>query len=333
MNILFVHPLTGNAYEVYKAFSRIRDVNIHCPFQNTKEYSLIHKVFYKLKIPLDMYGYNSYLLSKDITSYDVIFIVKGIEIFPNTLKLLKRNYPDKVIIHWSLDDMTSWKIQSIYSYLNIKYCDIIYSTKSYNLEKLSTISHKRVRLTTQGYSNDIHKSTDKSKNKIYDLLFIGRYEKERFNSLLRLALEGFRIDVFGPNWPSFTKKSHENLCIHFKSLNGMQYSEAISNSKICLGFLAKYNKDQYTSRSLEIPACNGFLLAERTEEHQKLFKEGVEAEFFSSDEELTEKVRYFIWNDIERELIISRGYKRCVDSGYSYDDITNAIINDIEVYK
>ena len=100
-------------------------------------------------------------------------------------------------------------------------------------------------------------------------------------------------------------------------LFGEDYSRAICSSKININFLRKINRDEVTSRSVEIPACSGFMLAERTERHSSFFEEGIEAEFFSSNQELLEKVRQYIENESAREKIAMAGYQRCIKSGYS----------------
>jgi spore maturation protein CgeB len=110
-------------------------------------------------------------------------------------------------------------------------------------------------------------------------------------------------------------------------LLGKSYAQAISSAKVTLCFLRKINRDLHTSRSVEIPACGGFMLAERTVEHSSLFKEGEEAEFFSNKNELLDKVRYYLSNDKQRKLISNNGLIRARNSGYSYDDMVQRIIN------
>jgi spore maturation protein CgeB len=61
------------------------------------------------------------------------------------------------------------------------------------------------------------------------------------------------------------------------------------------------------------------MLAIRTPQHLECYEEGKEAEFFDDHEELIRKARYFLEHEEEREAIASRGLKRCVDSGYSWD--------------
>ena len=99
-------------------------------------------------------------------------------------------------------------------------------------------------------------------------------------------------------------------------------ASAIGGAKIALGFLRKENRDQYTQRTFEIPACGGVLLAERTPQHLKWFREGVEAEFFDADnpDELCGKVTELLANSGKRERMRAAGRTRVIEGGHTYRD-------------
>ena len=63
---------------------------------------------------------------------------------------------------------------------------------------------------------------------------------------------------------------------------GDDYAKALCGAKVCLAFLSKLNRDSYTRRCFEIPACGNVMLAERTADLCRMFKEDEEACFFSS---------------------------------------------------
>jgi hypothetical protein len=96
------------------------------------------------------------------------------------------------------------------------------------------------------------------------------------------------------------------------------YARALSGARIGVGFLRRICPDQHTTRSFEIPACASLLLADRTEDHQGFFDEGREAEFFSSEDELIDKARFYAAHEPARARIAAAGRARCVSGGYSY---------------
>jgi len=134
--------------------------------------------------------------------------------------------------------------------------------------------------------------------------------------LFFLAKSGINVRVWGPNWKN-AKMKHQNLLIENRGLWKDDYKKAICSFDINLCFLRKGNRDSHTSRSIEIPACGGFMLAERTTEHLTLFEEGKEAEFFETDEELLGKIKYYLSHQQERKRIAIAGYNRCLKSEYS----------------
>lgn len=335
MNILFIHPLIGNAYELYKAFERNQSVNI-IPLlakEQISTNSLYRKIRYKLKIPVDTYEINQKLLNYDLSDIDIIFVVKCNELYPSTLEKIREKKLTLKLVNWSLDDMYAWHNRSIFYTLAIKYYDLIVTTKSYNMQELSLLGAKNITYLSQSYSADIHTPQVCSRRYKHNVVFIGYPEKERIESILFLAKNNIQIDIYG--YPEAWKKQefnliHENIIIHEEFLEGKNYAQALSCAKISLCFLRKANRDQHTSRSIEIPACKGFMIAERTQEHLDLFEEDKEAVYFDSNEELLNKVIYYLKHEQERRQIAENGYKRCLSSGYSYDDMVDTILKEVE---
>jgi spore maturation protein CgeB len=83
-----------------------------------------------------------------------------------------------------------------------------------------------------------------------------------------------------------------------------------------LCFLSKRYAETTTTRTFEITGCATFMLAERTGAHLELFTEGVEAEYFDTELELADKIRFYVRHPRARQKIAEAGHARCIRSGY-----------------
>lgn len=277
----------------------------------------------------DIVNENIVLKAKDIDP-DIIWIDKGIGINKKTLIRLKKNHSNIIIIGYSPDEMTKRHNQSKEFLESLPYYDAYITTKSYAVEKLKKLGAKQVYFVNNAYEEKFHYPRELNnkdrENLKADVGFIGMWEKNRAESLIYLAKKGIKVRVWGGGKWVNLKNKLDNLYIEDQPLFSDEYSKALSVIKVNLCFLRKINNDLQTTRTMEIPACGGFMLAERTTEHENLFQERREAEFFSNNEELYEKCIKYLNDDILRNQIAQAGYEKCVETGYSnYNTIKSVI--------
>lgn len=321
-NNFFANPAE---HKMYSPLARIVDKVIFLGPLNDYKATLIDRILWKLNFEIDHQNFNQRLIEFcAIESADFCFIVKGTFLYPGTLKKLKNK--NIKLVSWSLDDMYAKHNRTVYYDAGLKYYDLVVTTKSYNVSELKKLGAKNILFQYQAYEKDFHMPFNDCKDKLWDVAFVGSFEKERFESIKSLAENGIKINIWGHGW-SFIANKYPNIIYMGGEIFKEDFAKAFTCSKISLNFLRKINRDLHTSRSIEIPACKGFMLAERTDEHQKLFTEDKEAVYFSGNQELFEKVSYYLSHDDERNKIADAGFRRCINSGYTYDNRIKEIID------
>lgn len=296
-------------------------------FDKNRKFTVIERIFYKLRLPLDLTKFNRRLVSiVEKNKIDYVIVIKGNYVKPNTLKKIKKISNCK-LYSWSNDNMSKKHNSSLYYVNGLKFYDINFTVNGYQIETLKRLGAGRFVYFDKAFSKNDHFPEKLNQKFAFDVLFIGSAEKDRYEMMKYLSENGIRVNVFGNMWTNSGFKSNPNLKIHRHSLEGKNYREAISSSKITLCFLRKINDDLQTSRSFEIPACRGFMLAERTSEHTRIFKEDREAVFFSNKEELLEKTIYYLKNEKKRENIRDNGYNMILNSKYKFKYIVDLIFN------
>jgi spore maturation protein CgeB len=220
--------------------------------------------------------------------------------------------------------------------------DALIYCKSYERQEYEALGKPLVYMSL-GYCDRVHRPLGFDDPRwSCDVGFLGGWEPRREQWLRCLAKTGVDLKIWGAYWEFLCDgrwtlrrqiilrqlAGNERFRFHHDELlarayQGSEvyaddYARALTGAKIGLGFLRRTWPDQHTTRTFEIPACGSMLLADRTEEHQQLFEEGREAEYFSSDEELQNKVIFYLSNKTARKRVAEAGYKRCIKSKYSY---------------
>ena len=116
-------------------------------------------------------------------------------------------------------------------------------------------------------------------------------------------------------------------------LVGQDYVKAIQSARICLGLLSKDNRDLHTQRSSEIPYIGSVLCAERTGEHQAMYRENEEALFWDTPEECAHNCFTLLADEPRRQTIACAGQQRCIQSGYLNERIIKGILDSLSVLK
>ncbi len=290
--------------------------------------TLMDRVWHKLQLPRDKTKLNARVLQRlDQKKYDLVWVEKSLILKPITIKKIKHNHSALKIVWYSEDDMFARHNQSRYFVNALPYYDLVFTTKSYNCDphELPAMGAKKVIFVDKSYDPTFHKplpiTHEDEKKYGADVGFIGTFEDDRYQKMLFLAEKGIQVRIWGNGWKQAINV-HPNLHVENKPIYDNDYVKAICATKINLCFLRKINRDLQTDRTMEIPACGAFMLAERTNEHLRLFQENKEAAYFdiTNPIALYETVKYYLQHDQERIAIARAGLQRCIDSKYSHDE-------------
>lgn len=302
----------------------VTGIDSHPEKVRARQKSLAFRVIAKLTGPLDWAGTNRRILEqREGSAFDVLWVDKGLAVRPDTIRAIRSTWPSCHVVGYSPDDMMNRGNQSRAFLHALPHYDVFFTTKTYGVSELRALGCRRVVWVGNGFDPEVHRPVTVSVQDREALGgsvgFIGQWERERGDSICRLAENGIPVRVWGYSWERMRCRPG-GLVLENRPLWEEDYARAICAFDINLCFLRKANRDLQTTRSIEIPACGAFMLAERTNEHLALFREGEEAEFFSSHDELVEKTRYYLHHSEERLRIAAAGRRRCVEGGYSNTD-------------
>lgn len=261
---------------------------------------------------------------------DLMLFIKPLYFFPETIIRLKLICK---IFSWYPDYILFPKTSSYLFYKTISLYDCHLSFNFANSEELKKCGAKHSVFLPCAADINYHKpiSVTPEERKIFgsDITFVGTYAQEkRLEYLERLCKDGYNLKIWGNGWKKCP--SHMNIvrkkAVQFKQVLGDEMSKVFNSSKIVLAFVRQHNSETLACRTYEIPACGGFLLHERTSKTGEVFREGEEADFFSSYEEMRGKIDLYLADEKLRCNIANAGRKKVVENGHLFKDRIKVII-------
>lgn len=258
---------------------------------------------------------------------DCIFVMKGTDLYPETLKYIRAEHPKIKLACFNPDD--PFNLNNASSKTSILACMDYYDHYFIWSKALkSKIEERGIKAHYLPFATDKEliypvEPTGTS----YDLAFIGNGDKERNEWIAAIAKEmksrevAFGFHVFGANIQPVDGITVEG------QRNGRAYLEAMVSSKVNINILRLQNKNATNMRTFEIPASGAFMMHESSDEAKAIFIEDQEAVYFSSIEELIEKTTYYLEHEEERLAIARKGYLKAISYEQSYNQRILNIIN------
>lgn len=268
---------------------------------------------------------------------NVIWLEKPTYVFPSTLRRLRAR-PGAVLVYHNTDDL---KASTRLHHLRWRF--LLSTLELYDIHITSNLHNVR-EMQQRGLPNVHHMelAANPSVRRPDELPpelqaefgasagFIGHWEPVTERILTHLARGGVSLKIYGGGWKRADSSGPLRDAIQLRKISNEDYPKAIVSFAVNLGIVSKWNRNHTASRTFQIPALGAFLLHERNEIVTSYFEEGVEAEFFDSDDEALAKCLDYLEHPDKRARVAARGRQRCETSGYCESDRVREILPVIE---
>lgn len=275
---------------------------------------------------------------------DAVLIYRGTHIYASTLRTLRTTVPGVVIVGYNNDDpYASGHILGLWRHFiaGLPELSLALAYRHANLKDFVRAGAPRVELLRSWYVPEFNHPRGLTPAECErfdcDVVFVGHYEADmRIACLEEAVRRGWRVRLFGhqEGWEKALRASPVlSRLAPVQPVWGADYNAALCGARIALCFLSKLNRDTYTRRCFEIPASGAMLLSERSSDLENLFAAGEEADYFSSPEELGEKLDLYLGDEAKCRAVAAAGRAKVSSAGHDVDSRMRMLLTWIEEIK
>jgi hypothetical protein len=280
-----------------------------------------------------IFAFNREILARcESFSPDVIWIEKGVNVFPRTIQALKRDR-SRVLVYHNTDDWRGetpardWKwrylLRAIGDY-DIHVTSNYHNVKEFEAAGFAHVHHMELASNPKLRAPDTISEEDR-RSLGAPVGFIGHWEPYSEELMRRLVEAGIGLKIYGGGWEHAEQKILGDACQH-RFVWGDEYIRTALSFDIHLGIISAQNRSHTASRTFQVPALGAFMLHQRNELVTRYFEEDREIACFEGADELVEKCQHYLSRPDERRRIAAAGQRRCESSGYSETDRVREVL-------
>ena len=234
---------------------------------------------------------------------DVIFcVLMGYEVWLETLDLMRSKTP-AAVVNWGTDD--SWKFRQFTRYLT-EHVDLHVTTHARALAEAEKLGINNIVVSQWAAAASRLTEPLPSQACAYDVTFVGAAYGNRRAQVKEMARRGIDVTCFGHGWERGPVASHDVDWIYRSSRVSLNFAD----SGLQLSGIGLARSRQVKARTFEVPGAGGFLLTEESDSLAEYFRVGAEMITYRDNDELAEKIRYFLNHSDERDAIARAGHQR-----------------------
>jgi hypothetical protein len=264
-------------------------------------------------------------------TFDLVWVDHGRCVGPALIEGLRQRAG--AVLNLNVDDPYGWRDRLSWLLYRkaVAHYDLVVVVRRPNVEEAIALGARNVMWVWRAADEIAHApctpTQEERRRYASDVVFVGTYFPERGPFFAELLQRGVPLSIYGDHW----QKAPEwpLLAPHWRgpaSRSDREYALMVQCSKISLGLLSKGNRDFHTTRSAEVPHLGGLFCAERTPEHDALYRDGKEAVFWWDAAECAEQCHALLRDEPLRREIAAAGRARCIENGTLNEKIAEAVL-------
>ncbi len=288
-------------------------------FYDYYQEGLVNKITYRLGLSRVLRGINQHVKNKVLGFRpDIIWVFKGMELFPETLLWAKKQGIKLVNFNGDSPFLFSGSGSgNKYVSRSAGLYDLFFT---YDKEvKKQMDARYSLPTVILPFGFDISEKTYNTSciyPEIKRVCFLGNPDVFRGKFLQQLAESGVPIDLYGNGWAGFVR--HQGINI-FQPVYATEAWKTLRRYRVQLNLMRPHNPYSHNMRTFELGGVGAIQLAPATEDHEKAFKAGEEIFIFLDMKDCIQQIHKILsMSQPAADLVRSRARERSLQSGYSY---------------